>query len=72
VNCLASASTFRPCPHKVDEVTGPMDAMRTPSRASRPVIASKFLTVEELLKVIQSGFLAPKKISCARAGARRH
>ena len=43
--------------------------MRTPSSASRPVIASRFLTVEELVKVIQSGFFSLEKISCARAVA---
>ena len=34
----------------VAEVTGPMEATRTPARASRPAAATKFLTVEELVK----------------------
>jgi len=69
VNCLASAFTLRPCAHNVDEVTGPMDATRTPSSASRPVIARRFLTVEELVNVIQSGFFAVEKSSWARGAA---
>jgi len=62
VNCLASASTVRPCAHKVAEVTGPIEAIRTPCSASGPAIASRFLTAEELVNVIQSGLFSLEKI----------
>jgi len=48
-------------------IPGPMEAMRTPSSASRPTAARTFFTVEELVNVIQSGLTA--KISAARAAA---
>ena len=39
--------------------------MRAPASASRPATARKFLTVEELVNVIQSGFFPLEKISLA-------
>ena len=44
----------------VAEVTGPIEATLTPSKYSIGTIAAKFLTVEELVKVIQSGRFVPR------------
>ena len=46
-----------------------MDAMGTPASASRPAIATKLFTVDELVKVIQSGFRDAPKITRALAAA---
>ncbi len=59
VNSLAAMSTGRPSSRRVAEVTGPMEAMRTPSRLARrgPSSSTKFFTVEELVKVTTCGRL---------------
>ena len=53
----------------VAEVTGPIEATRTPSKAAVPAAATKLCTVEELLKVIQWGLSTAPKISAAAAAA---
>src|SRR5580693_3332796 len=67
VYSFASRSTGRPSSRSVDEVTGPIETKRTsssglafrgrgrPRRTFFPVKFAKFLTVEELVKVITSG-----------------
>ena len=61
VNSDASTATSIPNARAVAEVTGPMDATFTPAIDSAPAIATKFRTVEELVKVIQSAFSAKSK-----------
>jgi len=62
VNSLAAMSTGRPDSRRVDEVTGPIDDIKTPSSIERnfgfrrtPSNSTKFLTVEELVKVTTCG-----------------
>lgn len=57
VYSLAAMATLNPHSSKVADVTGPMDAMRMPLRFGRPrpLKATKFLTVEELVKVMTCG-----------------
>src|ERR1017187_1515655 len=57
----ASTVTSIPNSRAVAEVIGPMEATLTPARASAPAMATKFRTVEELVKVIQSGFSGRSK-----------
>ena len=54
----ASTPTATPASRRVALVTGPMLATRTPSSAAALTAAIRFFTVEELVKVIQSGFRA--------------
>ena len=67
VNFAASTVTSMPSARAVLLVTGPIDAAFTPFSAAAPAAATEPCTVEELVKVIQSGLWA--KTSAARAGA---
>ena len=61
VYSFASISTPRPNSARVDEVTGPIDAIVISFRMGReirPAKATKFFTVDELVKVITSGHFA--------------
>jgi hypothetical protein len=61
----ASTATAMPRSRAVRVVMGPMEATATPSRAAAPAAATKFRTVEELVKVTQSGWGAPPNIAAA-------
>src|ERR1039458_9812874 len=63
VNMRASAATSMPRPRAVRVVTGPMETTGTPASVSAPAAATKFSTVEELVKVMQSGLPAPPNTS---------
>ncbi len=63
----ASTSTVKPSSPAVADVIGPIEAILIPARDAPPAMATKFLTVDELVKVIQCGFLA--STSRARAAA---
>src|SRR5712692_5650944 len=68
----SSASTVTSMPNlrAVADVTGPIEATRTPSRGFVPKREWKFSTVEELVKVIQSG-CKPSGHLALRAGTVR-
>ena len=65
----ASTSTANPAARAVAEVTGPIEAILIPASASLPVTANKFVTVDELVNVIQSGLCASASFARAAASA---
>ncbi len=71
VNSRAWTVTGMPSRRAVALVMGPMEATFTPSSAAAPATATKFCTVEELVKVIQSG-LAREGCADAFRGALGH
>ena len=71
VNSRAEMSTGRPQSRSVADVTGPMDDIRIPSSGVRlrcePSSSTKFLTVDELVKVTTFGrLLGLFKAACSR------
>ena len=61
-----------PLLRSVSLVTGPMLADRMPLKASAPTASMRFCTVEELVKVIQSGCRAMTSCGALRQFGRRH
>src|SRR5271157_4348306 len=65
VKTRASAATWMPSPRAVRVVTGPMETTGMSASVSAPAAATKFCTVEELVKVMQSGLGAAPNTSRA-------
>src|SRR3954468_11930268 len=74
VNSLAATCTGSPNSRRVDEVTGPIDDIRMPLSGEARLFAiffapsslTKFLTVEELVKVTTCGRRAGVLITCCK------